>query len=547
MKEKVRLTTKKDSRKNFFRLLLFFAALIIPWILVSIFITKTSVKQENTEIKLINYKPDTIADVDHSKFPLLRQNFESPEQVTAACLTCHNLTASEIMHTSHWKWTKVYVTEQGDTIALGKKNIINNFCVGVPSNEPRCTSCHIGYGYKDKHFDFQDSSRIDCLICHDQTGTYEKFPTGAGYPVSTPKSFNGKEYLPPDYSFIARNVGTPRIENCGACHFVGGGGNNVKHGDIANELKEVTQEVDVHMAIDGAHMECVECHITERHEIMGNLYSIASENTNRLRCAHCHTEQPHQDNTLNRHVRKVSCQTCHIPTYAKESHTKMYWDWSRAGQFKEDGSLLVRKDSSGNIVYHSKKGAFVWENNVKPDYIWFNGKAEHYLLGEKVDSIRPMPLNQLYGNYHDKESRIIPVKKHIANQPYDPINRTIILPHLFGKDSMAYWKNFDWDKAARHGMQYVDLPYSGTYDFIETVMYWPINHMVAPADQSLQCADCHARDSRLKSLTGFYLPGRDHNNLLDLLGYALLIASFAGVLIHALLRLKNNNKSVKNN
>ena len=24
---------------------------------------------------------------------------------------------------------------------------------------------------------------MDCLICHDQTGTYKKFPTKAGYPV----------------------------------------------------------------------------------------------------------------------------------------------------------------------------------------------------------------------------------------------------------------------------------------------------------------------------------------------------------------------------
>lgn len=47
-------------------------------------------------------------------------------------------------------------------------------------NWARCTSCHIRYGWKDASFDFKNGENIDYLVCHEQTGTYKKIPTGAG-------------------------------------------------------------------------------------------------------------------------------------------------------------------------------------------------------------------------------------------------------------------------------------------------------------------------------------------------------------------------------
>jgi cytochrome c peroxidase len=54
--------------------------------------------------------------------------------------------------------------------------------MSIISNEARCTSCHAGYGWKDATFDFTDMTKIDCLVCHDTTGTYKKIPTAAGMP-----------------------------------------------------------------------------------------------------------------------------------------------------------------------------------------------------------------------------------------------------------------------------------------------------------------------------------------------------------------------------
>jgi hypothetical protein len=82
-----------------------------------------------------------------------------------------------------------------------------------------------------------------------------------------------------------------------------------------------------------------------------------------------------------------------------------------------------------------------------------------------------------------------------GRQIYDMKNRTLIVPKLFGKD--GYWATYDWDQAARLGMESVGLPYSGEYGWIDTIMYWKINHMVAPAGDALDCLDCHGDNGRL--------------------------------------------------
>jgi uncharacterized protein with NRDE domain len=85
------------------------------------------------------------------------------------------------------------------------------------------------------------------------------------------------------------------------------------------------------------------------------------------------------------------------------------------------------------------------------------------------------------------------------------------------------------------------MPYSGEYGFIETEMYWPVNHMVSPKENSLSCAECHTReDGRLAALTNFYLPGRDNNPWIDNMGLLLIIFSLAGVLIHGGFRIFSN-------
>ncbi|MBN2166096.1 MAG: tetrathionate reductase family octaheme c-type cytochrome [Marinilabiliaceae bacterium] len=464
--------------------------------------------------------------VDHSKFEQLKNDFETPQEVTEACISCHNQRHTEVMASNHWNWERLSYVEGRGIERVGKQNVINNYCIGANTNEQSCAKCHIGFGMNSNQFDFNNYRNVDCMVCHDNSEEYIKGASAAGYPD---RSVNLQK--------VAQSVGRPGNFNCGACHFYSGGGNNVKHGDLEDALMSCNRDVDVHMAANGMNMICVDCHTADKHQIKGKLYSVSSSHENRLTCDECHTSTPHFNRILDVHTASVACQTCHIPTYAKVNATKMSWHWSDAGRLKE-GKPFHEVDSSGNETYLSIKGSFRWEKNVEPEYFWFNGHATHYILGDTVNGI-PVKVNELLGSADDGESKIYPVKVHRGDQIYDPNTNMLIQPKLWApnRGDSAYWKDFNWHDAAMAGMKGVGLPYSGEYDFIETLMFWPVNHMVATKDKALSCDECHVRENgRLASLPGFYLPGRDSNKGLSFFGQLLLIGALAAVFLHASVR-----------
>lgn len=413
-----------------------------------------------------------VAQEDHSEH--IEGPFETPQEVTETCLECHEEAGEQIMATRHWKWFgDEFESANGEKVTFGKSNIMNNFCIATSSNEPRCTSCHIGFGWKDGSFDFEDQNNIDCLVCHDQTGTYKKTPTGAGMPDENV-----------DLVLIAQSVGPTTRANCGSCHFNGGGGTGVKHGDLDGSILDPSPELDVHMG--GAGFECSECHAGEEHQILGASHGSMKEGTNHIGCIDCHDEAPHEKKILNKHISSIACETCHIPTFAREMATKTWWDWSTAGQDKK-----VEKDEFGMPTYNKKKGDFVWDMNVIPEYSWHNGKADYYQIGDSLDTDKVVKLNKLLGNIKDPDSKIAPFKVMRGKQIYDSENNYLAVPKLFGKG--GYWKTFSWDAASKLGMESVGLEYSGKHSFIETEMYWPINHMVVSADDALSCTSCHGR------------------------------------------------------
>ena len=419
--------------------------------------------------------------LDHS--PYFTKAFNDPREVTKACLECHPKAAKELMKTAHWKWEgePVYVPGHPEPMKIGKKNLINNFCIGIKGNWDSCTACHAGYGWGDASFDFTSEENVDCLICHDWSGTYIK----------------GEKGLPQkgvDLLTVAKKVGYPRRDNCGICHIYGGGGMGVKHGDLDNTLVHPTEDIDVHM---GRHnLLCIDCHKTEKHDISGKAYSVSVNHENGILCIDCHDAVPHKDRRINEHLSSIACQTCHIPTYAKKAPTKTNWDWSKAG----DSS---RKDDPH--LYLKIKGEFIYDRDVVPEYAWFNLKSYRYILGDKIDPANITYLNKPMGDITDKDAKIWPFKIHRAKQPYDKEYNYLLQPVTSGEG--GFWHEFDWDKALRLGAQVTQVPYSGNYGFAETHMQWPLSHMVSPSEQALQCCDCHAEHSRLNWKTLGY--GRD--------------------------------------
>ncbi len=405
-----------------------------------------------------------------------------PVTVTKNCLSCHEREGKAILKTSHWTWRgpSPYTVGHENRIDLGKHhNTINNFCINVNGNWPRCTSCHIGYGWEDKNFDFKDMTRIDCLVCHDSTGTYKKAPPGAGFPEKSV-----------DLVRVARNVGRPSRSTCGMnCHFLGGGGDAIKHGDMSTILQEPTGDCDVHMGVDGKGMNfrCQDCHKTRNHMISGRSVSVPAVEGD-LSCEYCHTDKPHigGDNLLvhhlDRHTQHVACQTCHIPIYAKCKPTKIYWDWSTAGQ-----DIKESKDKYGMPTYIKKKGSFKWKEAAKPTYHWYNGTVKRHILGDPIKGDGPTELTMPSGAIDDSASRIYPFKIHRGKQISDSVYKYLIAPKLW----KGYWKHWDWDKAAKEGMKQAGLKYSGKYEFVETLMYWGLTHEVLPKERALSCAQCH--------------------------------------------------------
>lgn len=408
---------------------------------------------------------------DHSS--LIKGPLETGSDATRLCLSCHAEAGEQMVHTAHFTWLSAPVTVEGrdGPVQTGKANLINNFCIGIQSNWAYCTRCHAGYGWEDANFDFTNVENVDCLVCHDTSGTYVK--ATAGQPAEGV-----------DLVSVAQSVGTPTRQNCGGCHFDGGGGNGVKHGDLDESLYYPPESVDVHMG--RYDFLCVDCHQTEDHQIKGRSISVSMDDTNRLTCAECHDSGLHSDDRITEHLDTVACQTCHVPMTALRDPTKLLWDWSQAGQ---EG----REDDPH--VYLKIKGEFVYEYNYQPEYLWFNGTASRYLLGDVIDPNTTTLMNDPHGSIDDPESVIYPFKIHYARQPYDTVNNILIPPHTAGEG--GYWETFDWASALYDGAEAAGLPFSGEYGFAETMMYWNQTHMVQPASKALTCTDCHGEAGRL--------------------------------------------------
>jgi len=423
------------------------AIIIIP---MAIFLPKASGKADDPWANV----PQRKSHVDHTS--LLEGPFDNPSEVTLRCLECHSETGTQMLESVHWTWESREYTIEGrpEPVTIGKKNSLNNFCIGIQSNWPGCTSCHAGYGWEDENFDFSKTENIDCLVCHEQSGTYVK--STSGLPAEGV-----------DLVSVAQSVGYPDRDNCGSCHFDGGGGNAVKHGDLDEHLYNPSDEIDVHMGkLD---FVCTDCHQTEEHNIRGRSISVSLDTENQAYCTDCHSENLHTDERINSHVPTVACQTCHIPVGAVRDPTKMYWDWSTAGQdLPEDPH-----------IYLKIKGSFVYEGDFIPEYHWYAGIKDRYLFGDVIDPGQRTVMNPPDGDINDPDAKIWPFKVHVAKQPYDTINKYLLQPKTVGEG--GFWTEFDWDQALRLGSEVVGLEYSGEYDFAETEMYWPITHMVAPS------------------------------------------------------------------
>lgn len=482
---------------------------------------------------------------DHSQLDALKGPFNSGSEITAACLSCHNEAAAQIQQTIHWTWK---VGEKGEDALHGKGAYsVNNFCISTNKmNDKGCLKCHPGWK--------GTSDGINCLVCHGRKKVNfdEAFEDYAYF--SGEEDDDSKQIAADIQSTIHEavvGIGLPKRENCGSCHFYGGGGDGVKHGDLDSSMAHPSKSLDVHMSKDGQDFDCVRCHTTVRHNIAGRVYTtpastdrkslIEDDLASKITCESCHTTTPHKSHSkANDHTDRVACQSCHIPYFARELPTKMSWDWSKAGK-RKDGKAYMTEDEFGRHDYMSIKGQMRWDKMVRPDYFWYDGKIKSVTAKDTIDPSTIVQVSHPEGDRSDPNARIYPFKVHHGNQPYDKLHKTLLAPLVSGPD--GYFTLMDWEKAFTLGMGYLDLPYSGQFDFVKTTYVYPTTHMVAPREQVVSCTECHQRpDSRLATLGGFYMPGRDSFKAVDSIGLLVLALSFGGVALHGIGRLFANGR-----
>jgi octaheme c-type cytochrome (tetrathionate reductase family) len=481
---------------------------------------------------------------DHSKHKALQKTFSSGQEITQACLSCHSEAEQQFKQTIHWTWVG-HTDENGKQ--LGKAgDSLNNFCLSTNRMEDKgCSACHTGWQAK--------SQGVNCLACHSskKVSWSEAFEDYTAFSESDdPEELDIAREIQTEIQTAAQSIGRPTRQNCGECHFKGGGGDGVKHGDLDTSLTKPNKALDVHMGVDGQNFNCTRCHTTVQHHVAGRIYSkpayterkslIENDLTAKITCESCHSSTPHEEgHKANDHTDIVACQSCHIPEFARVLPTKMSWDWSKSGKLK-DGKKYKEKGPLGTIDYMTIKGKMKWAKNVAPEYAWFNGAMNTMTVKDTIDPSQVVIVSGPVGSPEDPNSRIFPFKVHRGNQPYDKINKNLLAPILSGKH--GYWQTLDWQDALSRGMKALAVDYSGQFDFVESTYYFPTTHMVAPKTNVVNCSECHVRENgRLADITGVYMPGRDRKGMLDMVGWVAVIGSLLGVTLHGLGRIFTGN------
>ena len=435
---------------------------------------------------------------------------------------------------------------------------INTYC-GAHETSPRftCAGCHVGNGRfpktpeefagLDDAGQLKELSNIDCMTCHQEV--YKRFPDpsapfadleivspgldGKPDPSAPPILRTGLEGIPVvdpvtmDFDFVpadptnpdlagapvpmmpvsaveaARTVHPTTRQSCLNCHAGAGGGDGTKRGDMSTALIDPSTHVDVHMSGDGADLVCADCHAAGGHRVVGRGVDLRPNDVpERLMCSDCHGERPHGDydsrdgRARDTHAERVACQTCHIPTFAKEVPTEVSRDWEDPhysdAACNGRGGWLPREDKAGDLV---------------PSYQWFDGTSEVYYLTEPLTDVPQVPLtndeasrlglvagSNAYvlgmpnGDVASPDAKLTPMKEHLGK-----VARNLSTNTLVAHSTFEFFRTGDFQRAILSGMEQTPgMSANDPYEIVGVHTYQSINHGVEPQDDALACGACHA-------------------------------------------------------
>ena len=409
------------------------------------------------------------------------------------CLTCHRAEAESFFHSQHYQWkgaTPKLANAHG--LRLGKINTINDFCTGPAINwigivknsrgdtvSNGCSACHAGAGMRpSEQMTEPQLENIDCLMCHASGYQRDLVAAADGSLAWKPILWKNREGL----DSVAKRISRPTRTMCLRCHSASGGGPNYKRGDLEYVLADPPRGHDVHMATDGANLQCVDCHAGTDHRVIGRGADLAATDSpgKNLSCnGACHDASPHRQPVLNRHAARVYCTSCHVPAFARDEPTDMVRDWSKAAY---------------NAEKEKYTATIALQKDVKPVYAWFNGNSVATLPKQRArtDAAGHVVMMAPVGTRLDPSARIYPFKLHRGRMPL-MTGRRWIIPMLVEE----FFADGNVDAAVKNASrEFYGVP-DPTYSWTDTVRYMGIFHGVQPAAKAVGCLECHSPVGRL--------------------------------------------------
>lgn len=430
------------------------------------------------------------------------------------CVTCHSAQASAMAGAVHYKWEGPYaaITNKPGEVGGKVNKAMNTFCINVMGNWNGCGSCHVGLGAKPGTV-ADATKNIDCLICHQKD--YKRFRnaiTNLFEPDTTKMSITMDQAV--------QTVHKPVKSNCLQCHANGGGGDGLKRGDLSL-INGTTSDrnFDVHMASTGAKLSCQNCHTYTNHRVKGRGVDLRpTDSAGEVGCATtvCHPTRSsriagHTNASINNHMKRVACQTCHIPVAGKKAADAVVNTVTGFGdQATEYDRTWVTPEWS--IANNRWEPTIHKANNIKPAYLFWDGTSWVSDLND-IPVLDPATgkykISRPNGGINTANTKLYPFKYKTSLQP-----RHLATGKLIALNTSVYFKNADVMGAIQSGLTNMGLNAGDAYDFVTTDEYLLLNHTVSPKAAALQCAACHG--------TNRTTPGTQMN--LKAMGYGLKAA-----------------------
>jgi hypothetical protein len=401
------------------------------------------------------------------------------------CLNCHDggIGGSQyvdMFNSLHYKWmgdapdmTNAPAIQQGKLT-----NELNSYCINILGDWKVCGTCHAGRGMKPGTGDTK--ANIDCLVCHSSEYATQRvrLADGVSMGVVTPTDT------------MVRNITKPTRTTCLQCHAKAGGGDGVKRGTLSlATITNASPTFDVHMNTTGPDLSCQACHTFVNHKVTGKGSDLRpTDLASEVKCTTCHaTMDSGSGHTaagggaeLDRHVARVACQSCHIPTYAKVA-TETHRDF----QFHHDGS-------PADGVSGPSHPLMIMQANLIPEYRFWNRTSENQLLGDNAN----LQFDAVKGTYNTSrpngnvnDGKLYPFKYKTAHVPI--ARGGSCDGQLIALNTLEFLKiSGNVDLAISQGLAAMGCS-GDTVEWVNSDTYQLLNHGVNPSVNATACTQCH--------------------------------------------------------